>query len=76
MTNTPTKNIEKTVKQIKDLEKAGCEIIRVAVPDIASSQVLGEIKKDVGKKIGKVKIRKAGDIAPGKWRWLAEFLVK
>lgn len=39
-------------------------------------KVLGEIKKDAGKKIGKVKIRKAGDIAPGKWRWLAEFLVK
>ena len=38
--------------------------------------VLEEIKKDVGKKIGKIKIRKAGDIAPRKWRWLAEFSVK
>jgi tRNA (guanine37-N1)-methyltransferase len=39
-------------------------------------KVLEEIKKDTGAKIGKVKIRKAGDIAPGKWRWLAEFIVK
>lgn len=39
-------------------------------------KVLEEIKKDAGKKIGKIKIRKAGDIAPGKWRWQAEFSVK
>ena len=39
-------------------------------------KVLEEIKKDAGKKIGKIKIRKAGDIAPRKWRWLAEFNVK
>jgi tRNA (guanine37-N1)-methyltransferase len=38
-------------------------------------KVLEEIKKDAGKKIGKIKIRKAGDIAPRKWRWLAEFSV-
>ncbi|MCD4694025.1 flavodoxin-dependent (E)-4-hydroxy-3-methylbut-2-enyl-diphosphate synthase [bacterium] len=47
MTNTPTKNIKKTIEQIKKLEKAGCEIIRVAVPDIASSQVLRKIKKSI-----------------------------
>ncbi len=47
MTNVPTKNVAKTVEQIKKLEKAGCEIIRVAVPDIASSQILGEIKKNI-----------------------------
>ncbi|MFA5355689.1 MAG: flavodoxin-dependent (E)-4-hydroxy-3-methylbut-2-enyl-diphosphate synthase, partial [Candidatus Paceibacterota bacterium] len=29
MTNTPTWDVKKTVKQIKELEKAGCEIIRV-----------------------------------------------
>ena len=39
-------------------------------------KVFDEIKKDAGKKIGKIKIRKAGDIAPRKWRWLAEFEVK
>ncbi|MBT3398202.1 hypothetical protein HOA55_02440 [archaeon] len=39
-------------------------------------EVLKEIKKDTKNKIGKIKIRKAGDIGVGKWRWLAEFKVK
>ncbi len=39
-------------------------------------KVLEEIRKDAGKKIRNIKIRKAGDIAPGKWRWLVEFIVK
>ena len=34
MCNTKTKNVLETVKQIKDLEKAGCEIIRVACLDL------------------------------------------
>ncbi len=33
MTNTDTRNIESTLKQIFDLAKAGCEVIRLAVPD-------------------------------------------
>jgi len=37
--------------------------------------VLDEIKKDVGSKIGKVKIRRAGEIGAGRWRWLASFKV-
>lgn len=45
MTNTDTRNVKKTVKQIKELEKAGCEIIRVGVPDIAAAKALGKIKK-------------------------------
>ena len=47
MTNTPTANVEKTVQQIKELEKAGCEIIRVGVPDLGSAKKLGEIKKKI-----------------------------
>jgi (E)-4-hydroxy-3-methylbut-2-enyl-diphosphate synthase len=47
MTNTDTADIKKTVKQIKDLEKAGCEIIRVAVPNIQSAKALGKIKKQI-----------------------------
>ncbi len=47
MTNVDTKNIKATVRQIKELEAAGCEIIRVAVPDLGSSQVLGKIKKEI-----------------------------
>jgi (E)-4-hydroxy-3-methylbut-2-enyl-diphosphate synthase len=45
MTNTDTADVKKTVKQIKDLEKAGCEIIRVAVPNMKAAKSLGEIKK-------------------------------
>ncbi|MCX6759038.1 MAG: flavodoxin-dependent (E)-4-hydroxy-3-methylbut-2-enyl-diphosphate synthase [Candidatus Nealsonbacteria bacterium] len=47
MTNTPTFNVEKTVKQIKQLEKAGCEIIRVGVPDFKSAKTLSKIKKQI-----------------------------
>ena len=47
MTNTNTKDIDSTVKQIKDLEEAGCHIIRVAVTDIESCKAIGEIKKEI-----------------------------
>ena len=47
MTNTPGWDVEKTVKQIKKLEKAGCEIIRVGVPDLKSARVLSKIKKKI-----------------------------
>lgn len=45
MTNTPTHDIMSTVRQIKELEEYDCEIVRVAVPDMAAAQALGEIKK-------------------------------
>lgn len=45
MTNTKTKDIENTVKQILDLEKAGCEIIRVACLDIEDAKAIKQIKK-------------------------------
>lgn len=47
MTNTPTSNIEKTVQQIRGLEEAGCEIIRVGVPDLKSAKSLGKIRKRI-----------------------------
>lgn len=47
MCNTDTRNVEATVKQIHQLEKAGCEIIRVAVPDMTAAKVLGQIKKQI-----------------------------
>ncbi|MFH1714211.1 MAG: flavodoxin-dependent (E)-4-hydroxy-3-methylbut-2-enyl-diphosphate synthase [Candidatus Nealsonbacteria bacterium] len=47
MTNTPTWDVRKTVKQIKELEKAGCEIIRVGVPDLRSAKAIGKIKKKI-----------------------------
>ena len=47
MTNTKTTNVEKTVKQIHRLEKAGCELIRVAVPDIKSAKKIKDIKERI-----------------------------
>lgn len=47
MTNTDTKNIKATVAQIERLQKAGCEIIRVSVPDIKSAEALKSIKKNI-----------------------------
>ena len=47
MTNTATSDIKGTVKQIKELEEAGCEIIRVGVPDLAAAKSLGAIKKQI-----------------------------
>lgn len=45
MCNTDTRDVKATVKQIKALENAGCEINRVAVPDMNAAKVLGKIKK-------------------------------
>lgn len=47
MCNTKTADVNATVKQIIDLEKEGCEIIRVAVPDMAAAEALGEIKRRI-----------------------------
>jgi (E)-4-hydroxy-3-methylbut-2-enyl-diphosphate synthase len=47
MTNTKTQDVAKTVSQINELERAGCEIIRVAVPDEEAVEALKEIKKRI-----------------------------
>lgn len=47
MTKTDTRNVEKTTKQIKQLERAGAEIVRVAVPDMEAAKVIGKIKKRI-----------------------------
>lgn len=47
MCNTPTQDVAATVAQIKRLEAAGCEIIRVAVPDMAAAEAVGEIRKGI-----------------------------
>ena len=47
MTKTNTSDVNATVKQIKDLEEAGCEIIRCAVPDMAAAEALKSIKQQV-----------------------------
>ena len=45
MTKTDTRDIKATVAQIKSLEKAGCDIVRLAVPDMDAAKSLGEIIK-------------------------------
>jgi len=47
MTKTDTRDIPATVAEIKRLEEAGCDIIRLAVPDMDAAKSLGEIKKHV-----------------------------
>ena len=44
MTNTRTDDVEATLRQIRELAAAGCEIIRVAVPDMAAAKAVGKIK--------------------------------
>lgn len=47
MTNTKTEDAEATVAQILELERAGCEIIRCAVPTMEAAKALAEIKKQI-----------------------------
>lgn len=47
MTNTVTKDVEKTVAQILELEEAGCDIIRSAISDIEDAKAIREIKKQI-----------------------------
>lgn len=44
MTNTPTPDVDATVSQIERLQNAGCEIIRLAVPDAESARAISRIK--------------------------------
>lgn len=47
MTTTKTHDVEATVAQIKRLEEAGCQIVRVACPDMRAAQAIPEIKKRI-----------------------------
>ncbi len=47
MCKTFTHDVEATVKQIHELEDAGCEIVRVAVPDLRDTEALKKIKKQI-----------------------------
>ena len=46
MTNTRTDDVEATLHQIRTLAAAGCEIIRVAVPDMAAARAVGKLKEE------------------------------
>lgn len=47
MTNTPTHDVAATVAQIRRLAAAGCEIVRVAVPNLAAAKAVGQIKEQI-----------------------------
>ena len=47
MTNTSTEDVEATVAQILELERAGCQIIRCAVPTMEAAQALAKIKEKI-----------------------------
>ncbi|MBW2027729.1 MAG: flavodoxin-dependent (E)-4-hydroxy-3-methylbut-2-enyl-diphosphate synthase [Deltaproteobacteria bacterium] len=47
MTNTDTRDVKATVRQIKRLARAGCEIVRLAIPDREAARAVGEIKSRV-----------------------------
>lgn len=47
MTNTDTRDVKATVNQIKKLQEAGCDIIRVAVPDMEAAEAIKGIVKEI-----------------------------
>ncbi len=47
MCNTRTDDVAATVAQIRRLEAAGCEIVRVAVPDMAAARAVGKIRESI-----------------------------
>ncbi len=47
MTNTKTQDAKATIAQILRLEEAGCDIVRVAVPDMEAAQAIKEIKAGI-----------------------------
>lgn len=47
MTNTKTENVQETVRQIQELERAGCEIIRCAVPNMEAAKAISQIKRQI-----------------------------
>ncbi len=47
MTNTDTRDAKATIEQIKRLEEAGCEIVRVAVPDMEAAEAISQITRGI-----------------------------
>ena len=47
MTNTDTRDAEATIKQILELEKVGCDIVRCAVPDMVAAEAIKDIMKGI-----------------------------
>lgn len=47
MTKTDTRDFRATIRQIRSLEREGCEIVRLAVPDAEAADALGKIRSSV-----------------------------
>ena len=47
MTNTKTSDYTSTINQIHSLEKAGCELVRVSVPDEESAKAISKIRENI-----------------------------
>jgi len=47
MANTKTSDTGATIAQIKKLQEAGCDIVRVAVPDMQSARAIEQIKNEI-----------------------------
>ena len=47
MCNTKTHDVEATVRQIKEFQAAGCDIVRIAIPDMAAAEAVDKIKAQV-----------------------------
>ncbi len=47
MTKSDTRNIAVTVRQILEMEEAGCELVRVAVPDMVAAEALSDIRRQI-----------------------------
>ncbi len=45
MTKTDTRDVDATLRQIEEMEKAGCEIVRMAVPDAEAAAAVAQIRK-------------------------------
>jgi (E)-4-hydroxy-3-methylbut-2-enyl-diphosphate synthase len=48
MTKTDTRDVTATIRQIRELEECGCELVRVAVPDMAAAEAIPAIKRGIG----------------------------
>lgn len=48
MTNLPVTDIDGTLQQIEECKKAGCDIMRIAVPDMRSVKAFGTVRKQLG----------------------------
>ena len=70
----PRPNLKDTfLKTTLQLSKKGTTIFYHGFG--TKEEVLNEIKRDTNRKIGKIQIRKAGDIGPYKFRWQAQFKI-